>query len=114
MTNITISPTNNTIVLSKKFAASAAFSEKMLKPGDVSDPVVGSYGIHILYYLRDIPGGYVELDEKIESYLVSEKTNAAISEAMAAWKADASIVYHQENIDAVLGAASSPEAETAE
>ena len=45
---------------------------------------------------------------------VSEKTNAAISEAMAAWKADASIVYHQENIDAVLGAASSPEAETAE
>ncbi|MBE5786094.1 MAG: hypothetical protein E7324_00975 [Clostridiales bacterium] len=90
----------------------------MLKPGDVSDPVVGSYGIHILYYLRDIPGGYVELDEniysQIESYLVSEKTNAAISEAMAAWKADASIVYHQENIDAVLGAASSPEAETAE
>ncbi|MBE5786215.1 MAG: hypothetical protein E7324_01605 [Clostridiales bacterium] len=84
-----------------------AFSDKMQKPGDVSDPVVGSYGIHILYYLRDIPSGIVELSDdiytEIETYLSTEKQNAVITEAMDAWIADAEIVYYQENINAMLG-----------
>ena len=46
---------------------SAAFSEKMTQPGDTSDPVVGSRGIHILHYLRDIPGGYIELSDEIRA-----------------------------------------------
>jgi len=84
----------------------AAFSEKMQKPGDISDPVVSSFGIHILYYLRDIPSGAVELTDdiyaEIENYLVSTKTNTAYSEAMAAWRAEAQIVYNDEAIaDAV-------------
>ncbi|MBQ4074308.1 MAG: peptidylprolyl isomerase [Clostridia bacterium] len=84
----------------------AAFSEKMQKPGDISDPVVSSFGIHILYYLRDIPSGAVELTDEIyaeiENYLVSTKTNTVYSEAMAAWRAEAQIVYNDEAIaDAV-------------
>lgn len=84
----------------------AAFSEKMQKPGDISDPVVSSFGIHILYYLRDIPSGAVELTDEIyaeiENYLVSTKTNTVYSEAMATWRAEAQIVYNDEAIaDAV-------------
>ena len=86
----------------------AAFSEKMQKPGDVSDPVVGSYGIHILYYLRDIPGGIVEMTDEIyaeiESYIVSEKTNMAYSEALIAWRAETEIVYNEEAIAAAVNA----------
>ena len=77
----------------------AAFSEKMQKVGDVSDPVVGMYGIHILNYLRDIPGGPVEMtaemhDELLAS-LMSEKFAAKLNE----W-AESVVVYNQENIDA--------------
>ena len=34
----------------------------MEKIGDISEPVVGSYGVHILQYVRDVPSGAVELD----------------------------------------------------
>ena len=38
------------------------------KVGDVSNPIVGQYGVHILQYLRDVPGGAVELtDEMLKS-----------------------------------------------
>ena len=86
----------------------AAFSEKMQKPGDVSDPVVGSHGIHILHYLRDIPEGYVELGDdirtQIESFLSNQKINVIYSEALEAWKGEHTIVYNDEAIDAVSAA----------
>lgn len=77
----------------------AAFSEKMQKVGDVSDPVVGMYGIHILNYLRDIPGGPVEITaemhDEMQASLMSEKFAAKLNE----W-AESTVVYNQENIDA--------------
>ena len=82
----------------------AAFSEKMVKPGDVSDPVVGSYGIHILYYLRDIPEGIVELSDEIraeiEEYIRNSKTSDALNEAVDAWTGEHEIVYNEEAIAA--------------
>lgn len=82
----------------------AAFSEKMQQPGDVSDPVVGSYGIHILYYLRDIPGGPMEMTDEIsqtiEEYLNSQKLNACYADTLDAWTAEHEIIYNQEAIDA--------------
>ena len=56
----------DTVVFMQEFT-DGAFSEKMQKVGDVSDPVVTSYGVHILYYLRDIPGGAVEFTDAIKS-----------------------------------------------
>lgn len=83
-----------------------AFSEKMVQPGDVSDPVVGSYGIHILYYLRDIPGGYVEMTDdiaaQIESYLSSQKVNPLVNEVMAQWQEECEVVYYEETINAAI------------
>ncbi len=44
-----------------------SFSEGMDEPGDISKPVVTSYGVHILYYLSDIPGGIAEMTDEIAS-----------------------------------------------
>ena len=87
---------------------SGAFSEKMQQPGDTSDPVVGSYGIHILHYLRDIPGGIVEMTDEIsaeiEESLRTEKINSFYAEALEGWMAEHDIVYNQEAIDALSAA----------
>ncbi|MBR3928062.1 MAG: peptidylprolyl isomerase [Clostridia bacterium] len=56
----------DTVVFMQEFT-DGAFSEKMQAVGDVSDPVVTSYGVHILYYLRDIPGGVVEYTDEIKA-----------------------------------------------
>lgn len=65
--------------------------------GDVSDPVLSSFGVHILYYLRDVPAGAVELtDELKEQYretALSEKQNDAYNAAVDVWAAEAEIVY---------------------
>ncbi|MBQ7455221.1 MAG: peptidylprolyl isomerase, partial [Clostridia bacterium] len=69
-----------------------AFQPDMQKPGDVSRPVVGSNGIHIIYYLSDVPGGLVMRDDirqLIEEYLVDVKINTIYNEQYADWLAKA-------------------------
>ena len=58
----------------KEFTA-GAFSDKMQAVGDVSDPVVSRFGVHILYYLRDIPAGRVEFNDRIRESIVNYLTN---------------------------------------
>ncbi|MDO5325169.1 MAG: peptidylprolyl isomerase [Clostridia bacterium] len=96
-----------------------AFSEKMQQPGDTSDPVVGSYGIHILHYLRDIPGGIVELTDEIsaeiEQYLENQSMNSIYAEALEGWKSEHEIVYDNDAIALLTAqAASEEEAEQTE
>ena len=97
----------DSVIYDAAFTA-AAFSEKMQKPGDFSDPVIGSYGIHILYYQKDIPGGTIdlssEISEEIQESLYTEKVNSFYKEALEAWKAEHKIVYNQEAIDALTAA----------
>ena len=92
---------------------SGAFSEKMQQPGDTSDPVIGSYGIHILHYLRDIPSGIIELTDEIsaeiEESLKTEKVNTCYAESLEAWIAEHDVVYHQEAIDALTATAETAE-----
>ena len=92
-----------------------AFSDKMQKPGDVSDPVVASYGIHILYYLRDIPGGYVEINDTIRSeisnYLNNQKQSNAYYEQLNAWVDEHEVVYNVEAITAAGGSVPTTETE---
>jgi hypothetical protein len=103
----------DSVVYDPVFTA-GAFSEKMQQPGDTSDPVVGSYGIHILHYLRDIPSGITELTDEIsaeiEESLYTDKMNSIYAEALEAWIAEHDIVYHQEAIDALTASAQEPEA----
>jgi hypothetical protein len=74
-----------------------AFSDEMQKVGDVSQPVVGSYGVHILYYLRDVPGGAVSLTDELKSSLVEElestRKSDALSNAVDEWVGAAQITY---------------------
>ncbi len=95
-----------------------AFSEKMQQVGDVSDPVVGSYGIHILYYLRDIAGGYVELTDEIraeiENYLVNTKRNTIVNETMEKWMAECEILRNEDVIASLYEAEEAAAEEMAE
>ncbi|MBQ6959706.1 MAG: peptidylprolyl isomerase [Clostridia bacterium] len=93
---------------------SGAFSEKMQKPGDTSDPVIGAHGIHILYYQRDIPGGMIDLSDEIsaeiEQSIYTEKVNSFYAEALEGWIAEHEVVYNQEAIDALTASAQEEEA----
>jgi len=82
-----------------------AFSEKMLAVGDVSDPVVGANGIHILKYLRDVPSGLIMTDaihEEISQYLLGNKENELYTQAFEGWIAEMDIVYNQVAIDQAI------------
>lgn len=49
----------------------AAFSAEMTAPGSVSLPFASDLGVHILYYLGDVPGGAVELTQEVYDALAS-------------------------------------------
>ena len=65
--------------------------------GDVSDPVVSRFGVHILHYLRDIPGGAAELTdemkEEVRATLLDEKVGAAFDELQDKWVSESEIVW---------------------
>ncbi|MBR5384111.1 MAG: peptidylprolyl isomerase [Clostridia bacterium] len=85
-----------------------AFQEKMQEVGDVSDPVVSQFGIHILYYLADVPGGLIMTDEirsEIEEYLISNQLNSAYAEAYSTWLENIEITYDEEAINALKASA---------
>ena len=71
-----------------------AFADEMQAPGDVSLPVVSDYGVHILYYLRDIPGGVIPMSEEtalyIKEMLSASKQQKAIADALREYE----IVYY--------------------
>ena len=79
------------------FTAAAAGLEKI---GDVSEPVVTQSGVHILYYLRDIPEGAVELTdaiwEELKSTLEAEKQDDAFVAILNQWLTDAEVVWTED------------------
>ena len=70
------------------------------KVGDISEPVLGTYGVHILHYTRDIPAGAVEMTDEIRSTLSNELQEeleqAAVSAMVADWISQADIQYTEE------------------
>ena len=86
---------NDSILFDPAFQKAAMALEKI---GDVSKPVVGQYGVHILQYLRDVPGGATELtDEMKEEFrasLLSELRTEALNSALDEWvEAPGAIVF---------------------
>ena len=85
----------------------AAFSEKMQKPGDVSDPSLGMYGIYIVYYLRDVESGAVELTDELyaslESALKNEKLAELYNTLIMDWAKACTVEYNAENVLAATG-----------
>lgn len=91
-------------VWGKEFAA-GAFSEEMQQVGDVSQPIASKYGVHILYYLRDIPGGRIAMDERIRESITTYLTNQKRVEILASWADDYDVTYNQDAIDALMATA---------
>ncbi len=73
----------------------AAFSVDNV--GDVSEPVVSSFGVHLVEYTRDVPYGTVDLTDEIraaiEEDLRADKEQAIVNEAYTAWEAASEIQY---------------------
>lgn len=89
-----------------------AFQEGMQQPGDVSQPVVGQFGIHILYYLDDVPGGAIMTDsvhDEIAEVLVSQNLNTALNAAFEEWENKVEIVKNDELIDQMKADAAAQE-----
>lgn len=65
--------------------------------GDVADPVVGSYGVHIIQYTRDVPAGPVEMTDalftEIYEQMLIEKENELYGKQMDQWMSESEIVY---------------------
>ena len=68
--------------------------------GGISQPVYGSYGIHVIYYMADVPAGEVALDEirdTVEQNALSDKQNAAYSGLIDSWMEEMHVEYYYEN-----------------
>ena len=65
--------------------------------GEISEPVRGMYGIHIIYYMSDITPGEVPFEEvkgQIETVALEEKKNKTYEDQVAQWVEEAHPVYH--------------------
>ncbi len=84
----------------------AAFDENMNEIGDVSAPVLGKFGVYIVYYLRDA-GGPVELNDtlysSLENDIMSTRLNQKYSELVAEWQSESVITYEAEIFTALTG-----------
>ena len=68
--------------------------------GEISGPVYGSNGIHIIYYMADIEPGEVGLEairDSIATDAEEEKINATYDAQVAAWLEEAGVEYFYEN-----------------
>ena len=87
----------DSIIYDANFTKAAAALEKV---GDVSDPVISSFGIHILHYLRDIPAGAIEITEEqkeqLKADIESERISLAFSEYYDQWLASSDVVWTEE------------------
>ena len=68
--------------------------------GEISAPVFGSYGIHIIYYMADVPVGPVDFESVRETLaataLDTKKTNV-YNDQVHAWMEELNVEYHMEN-----------------
>lgn len=65
-----------------------SFQEHMTAPGTYSEPVVSGFGIHVIYYKDDVPGGLIMTDDiraEIVEYLESMHMQNAYDTGMAEW-----------------------------
>ena len=78
-----------------------SFQEHMTAPGTYSEPVVSGFGIHVIYYLRDVQGGLIMTDDirtEIVTFLESNYMQDAYDKGMAEWSEGVVITVDEEMI----------------
>ena len=87
----------NSVIWDPAFRA-AAMSLKQV--GDVSEPVLGSAGIHLVHYIGDVPAGAIEMTAELKDMfketLLTERQEEAFSKAEEEWRNGAQIEYTEE------------------
>ena len=69
----------------------AAFSVDAI--GDVSEPYLSDYGVHIAKYMGDVPGGPIELTEDKAEMIRTDLENTKNNEVLNTWHDSADIQY---------------------
>lgn len=67
--------------------------------GQISEPVRGDNGIHIIYYMSDITPGEVPLEEirdQVAESALEDKKTTAYDDQVAEWVDEANVEYHME------------------
>lgn len=68
--------------------------------GGLSEPVVTNYGVHIICYVSDVPGGPVPYTSDVQALLteslLAPRQAAVYEEALQGWISEAEIVYSPE------------------
>ena len=69
--------------------------------GGISEPVRGSYGVHIIYYMSDIPAGavaYEDVHDQVEADALNDAKDAAYETAVDLWLDEAAVTYHYDRL----------------
>lgn len=69
--------------------------------GGISEPAYGSYGIYVVYYLKDITPGAVALEEiyaEVADSALANKQNETYDAQVTAWIEEANAVFYYENV----------------
>ncbi len=80
-----------------------AFTEgamSIANKGEISGAVRGANGLHIIYYMDDIPAGEVSLDEireGVEANALASKIQTTYDDQVNAWMEEANVQYYFEN-----------------
>ncbi|MCL1964035.1 MAG: peptidylprolyl isomerase [Firmicutes bacterium] len=89
----------NSVVWDTTFRDTAMALEKV---GDVSEPVLTQFGVHLIQYVGDVPGGALPiteaLAEEIRAALLAKEQSAAFDTQYQAWVDEYSIEVHPELI----------------
>lgn len=84
--------------------------------GDVTEPVVTDYGVHILQYVADVPGGAVELTDDLRASfltaLLASAQDEAYYTAIEGWVNEATVEYSDE-AKTIMGQAETADTEPA-
>lgn len=69
--------------------------------GGISEPVRGSYGVHIIYYMSDVPAGavaYEDVHDQVEADALNDAKDAAYETAVNLWLDEAAVTYHYDRL----------------
>lgn len=81
-----------------------AFTEGALsieEVGGLSEPVLGTYGVHLIYYAGDLTPGatpYEDVRADVEALALSEKVNQTYADQIAAWEEELNLQLYPEHI----------------
>ena len=93
---------NTTSVYWNDGVINAAFDAQMTEPGCYSQPYADKGGVHIAYYVSDVPSGFIEYTDEIgaaiEQYLISVKRE----ETIFGWADEYEIVINEDEINAMI------------